>query len=309
MRIGQSRRVLTALANGWFKLTGPPAPDETVVGADDLTDHSDDSSDDGDSPGGDLAVISRPKKPLPHKKAPAAPRKVPSKKTPAAPKQAPIKAAPKRKTAPDAHRRRQSSSESSAVSSSSSDEGESLVGQLARESSSRSSSSDRSSLPSGQVPSRVHSDSDGSSLPSVSFSESASDISEESRPLQQPQRLEGRERRSWTPVPCPEPWGTWHYYWPHELDLEAIEAGRPGPWDNDWVDPTWRNAPRGSTAWALMMTRTQTKGPCKKIPACPMASTLTQQLDLPTTLRSTNSSTSDPNLMRTTETTTMVTTE
>ncbi|KAI7963123.1 hypothetical protein MJO28_001217 [Puccinia striiformis f. sp. tritici] len=306
MRIGQSRRVLTALANGWFKLTGPPAPDETVVGADDLTDHSDDSSDDGDSPGGDLAVISRPKKPLPHKKAPAAPRKVPSKKTPAAPKQAPIKAAPKRKTAPDAHRRRQSSSESSAVSSSSSDEGESLVGQLARESSSRSSSSDRSSLPSGQVPSRVHSDSDGSSLPSVrvpsrvdsdsdgsslplvsqpnrspsvisnpptffldhspspshisrlqspysqhnphtpsppnsllhrSFSESASDISEESRPLQQPQRLEGRERRSWTPVPCPEPWGTWHYYWPHELDLEAIEAGRPGPWDNDWVDP------------------------------------------------------------------------
>ncbi|KAH9440538.1 hypothetical protein Pst134EB_031147 [Puccinia striiformis f. sp. tritici] len=170
MRIEQSRRVLTALANGWFKLTGPPAPDDTVVGANDLTNQHDNSLDDGDTPGGDLAVTSRPKKHLPRKKAtaqskkpPAAPKKVPSNKSPAAPKQAPIKPAQKRKTALNVRCRRQSTTESPAVSSSSSDEGESLVGQLARE----SSSSDGSSIPSVPVPSRAHSDSDGSSLPSV----------------------------------------------------------------------------------------------------------------------------------------------
>ncbi|KAI9610860.1 hypothetical protein H4Q26_008704 [Puccinia striiformis f. sp. tritici PST-130] len=297
MRIGQSRRVLTALANGWFKLTGPPAPDGTVVGADDQTDLSDDSSDDDDSPGGDLAVASRPKKPLPGqkstaqpKKTLAAPKKAPIKKPPAVTGRAAIKGAPKPTKGPSADRRRPPSVESSATSSSSSDEAESLVDYIARDSSLESSSSGHPSLPSLAQLMRSRSVSDASSLPSLPqptrspsevsnpptffldhspsplplrqpqspdesqphvpnppssqysqsnrwFSESASDVSEESPPQRQPQRLEGRARRSWTPVPCPELWGTWHYYWPYELDLEAIEAGEPGPWDNDWVDP------------------------------------------------------------------------
>ncbi|KAI7935381.1 hypothetical protein MJO28_016252 [Puccinia striiformis f. sp. tritici] len=251
MRIEQSRWVLTALANGWFKLTGPPAPDDTVVGANDLTNQHDNSLDDGDTPGGDLAVTSRPKKHLPRKKAtaqskkpPAAPKKVPSNKSPAAPKQAPIKPAQKRKTALNVRCRRQSTTESPAVSSSSSDEGESLVGQLARE----SSSSDGSSIPSVPVPSRAHSDSDGSSLPSVSFSESASDISKESPPRRQPQQPEGRAQQSWTPVPCPEPWGTWHYCWPYELKLVDRVLGMM-----IGLIHKWRNALRGSTAWGSIM--------------------------------------------------------
>ncbi|KAI9616616.1 hypothetical protein H4Q26_011015 [Puccinia striiformis f. sp. tritici PST-130] len=69
MRIGQSRRVLTALANGC---------------ADDLTDPGDDRSDDGESPDGGLSVASRPKKPLPRKKAVVVPKRATAhpKKTP-----------------------------------------------------------------------------------------------------------------------------------------------------------------------------------------------------------------------------------
>ncbi|KAH9470169.1 hypothetical protein Pst134EA_007434 [Puccinia striiformis f. sp. tritici] len=267
------------------------------IGADDQTDLSDDSSDDDDSPGGDLAVASRPKKPLPGqkstaqpKKTLAAPKKAPIKKPPAVTGRAAIKGAPKPTKGPSADRRRPPSVESSATSSSSSDEAESLVDYIARDSSLESSSSGHPSLPSLAQLMRSRSVSDASSLPSLPqptrspsevsnpptffldhspsplplrqpqspdesqphvpnppssqysqsnrwFLESASDVSEESPPQRQPQRLEGRARRSWTPVPCPEPWGTWHYYWPYELDLEAIEAGEPGPWDNDWVDP------------------------------------------------------------------------
>ncbi|KAI9603783.1 hypothetical protein H4Q26_003386 [Puccinia striiformis f. sp. tritici PST-130] len=166
----QSRRVHTALANRWFKLTGPPAPDATVVGADDLTDLGDDSSDDNDDPpDGDLAVQSRPKKPLPcqktkvaGKKGPAAPKPSSIKKLAAATKQATNKNSKKKATT--TRGRRDDSLETSAAlspfldeaeplssdeaQSLSSDEVESLVHCITRESSSKSSKSDASSFPS-----------------------------------------------------------------------------------------------------------------------------------------------------------------
>ncbi|KAI9608681.1 hypothetical protein H4Q26_004866 [Puccinia striiformis f. sp. tritici PST-130] len=280
MRIGQSRRVLTALANGWFKLTGPPAPDDIAVGADDLTDPGDDRSDDGESPDGGLSVASRPKKPLPRKKAVVVPKRATAhpKKTPTTSN----KAAPRKKAVNkkgiSVGRGRDQSVESSAISSSS-DEAESLVARITLETSPESSSSEDSSLPSlsqlGNRPSRTNApqtpSSDESPLPPVSLpNHSPSVISERSAPLphqtsrspsvishrftplphlspssdsddsppppHQPWQLEGRAR-SWTPVPAPAPWGCWHYYWPHELDLDAIREGRPGPWDDDWVEP------------------------------------------------------------------------
>ncbi|KAH9450150.1 hypothetical protein Pst134EA_026859 [Puccinia striiformis f. sp. tritici] len=288
MRIGQSRRVLTALANGWFKLTGPPAPDDIAVGADDLTDPGDDRSDDGESPDGGLSVASRPKKPLPRKKAVVVPKRATAhpKKTPTTSN----KAAPRKKAVNkkgiSVGRGRDQSVESSAISSSS-DEAESLVARITLETSPESSSSEDSSLPSlsqlGNQPSRTNApqtpSSDESPLPLVSLpNHSPSVISERSAPLpHQTSRspsvishrftplphlspslserivyhqlqptltpilarttiLEGRAR-SWTPVPAPAPWGCWHYYWPHELDLDAIREGRPGPWDDDWVEP------------------------------------------------------------------------
>ncbi|POV95118.1 hypothetical protein PSTT_16455, partial [Puccinia striiformis] len=309
MRIGQSRRVLTALANGWFKLTGPPAPDDIAVGADDLTDPGDDRSDDGESPDGGLSVASRPKKPLPRKKAVVVPKRATAhpKKTPTTSN----KAAPRKKAVNkkgiSVGRGRDQSVESSAISSSS-DEAESLVARITLETSPESSSSEDSSLPSlsqlGNRPSRTNApqtpSSDESPLPPVSlpnhspsvisersaplphqtsrspsvishrftplphlspslspnelctissnrrsppyslarplFSPSSSDSDDSPPPPHQPWQLEGRAR-SWTPVPAPAPWGCWHYYWPHELDLDAIREGRPGPWDDDWVEP------------------------------------------------------------------------
>ncbi|KAI9626559.1 hypothetical protein KEM48_010388 [Puccinia striiformis f. sp. tritici PST-130] len=161
MRIGQSRRVLTALANGWFKLTGPPAPDDIAVGADDLTDPGDDRSDDGESPDGGLSVASRPKKPLPRKKAVVVPKRATAhpKKTPTTSN----KAAPRKKAVNkkgiSVGRGRDQSVESSAISSSS-DEAESLVARITLETSPESSSSEDSSLPSlsqlGNQPSRTN---------------------------------------------------------------------------------------------------------------------------------------------------------
>ncbi|KAI7942562.1 hypothetical protein MJO28_012589 [Puccinia striiformis f. sp. tritici] len=309
MRIGQSRRVLTALANKWFKLTGPPPPDHTVVGADDMND-SDNSSNDGEAADAGLSATSRPKKPLPRKKATVPPKKATPcvKKTAAPPNKASVQKPPPsrkqvvKKKGVSGCRRRDQSDESSAISSSSSDEAESAVARITRETSAESSSSDRSrllSLPQqGNRPSRVRvqeiPSSDGSSLPPVPqpmqsplvtshhsapsphyspsppryspspppaspslnqlctigsnrrsppyfptqplLSPSSSDSNDSPRPPHQPWQLEGRSR-SWTPVPAPAPWGSWHYYWPHELDLDAIREGRPGPWDDDWVEP------------------------------------------------------------------------
>ncbi|POV93936.1 hypothetical protein PSTT_17117 [Puccinia striiformis] len=266
MRIGQSRRVLTALANGWFKLTGPPAPDDIAVGADDLTDPGDDRSDDGESPDGGLSVASRPKKPLPRKKAVVVPKRATAhpKKTPTTSN----KAAPRKKAVNkkgiSVGRGRDQSVESSAISSSS-DEAESLVARITLETSPESSSSEDSSLPSlsqlGNRPSRTNAPrphppmslpyrlclcpitllrsnrrSPPYSLARPLFSPSSSDSDDSPPPPHQPWQLEGRAR-SWTPVPAPAPWGCWHYYWPHELDLDAIREGRPGPWDDDWVEP------------------------------------------------------------------------
>ncbi|KAH9472315.1 hypothetical protein Pst134EA_002937 [Puccinia striiformis f. sp. tritici] len=92
MLVGQTQRILTAFANGWVKLTGPPVPDASPVGGLSSSEETDEDDDETDSQMG-----IRPKKPLPRSKKITSQKKAAAKpKTPTQP--VTKKAAPKART-------------------------------------------------------------------------------------------------------------------------------------------------------------------------------------------------------------------
>ncbi|KAI7936158.1 hypothetical protein MJO29_015461 [Puccinia striiformis f. sp. tritici] len=256
MLVGQTQRILTAFANGWVKLTGPPVPDASPVGGLSSSEETDEDDDETDSQMG-----IRPKKPLPRSKKITSQKKAAAKpKTPTQP--VTKKAAPKARTKAKAPVRRRPVIESD---SSSSDESDVSISQLGHSLPPLDCGTSDDSLTPVRSRCTIVSDdsSDGSSLPPVpepyQFSPSAiggSDVrssspephqqSHEGSPHQSyhcstpcpsepafggrspdrsfeltrrpspplsPSGLYGRAR-SWTPVPPPQPYGTWHHFWP-----------------------------------------------------------------------------------------------
>ncbi|KAI7948553.1 hypothetical protein MJO29_010218 [Puccinia striiformis f. sp. tritici] len=229
MLVGQTQRILTAFANGWVKLTGPPVPDASPVGGLSSSEETDEDDDETDSQMG-----IRPKKPLPRSKKITSQKKAAAKpKTPTQP--VTKKAAPKARTKAKAPVRRRPVIESDSSSSDESDVSISQLGHLLPPLD--CGTSDDSLTPVRSRCTIVSDDSsDGSSLPPVpepyQFSPSAiggSDV-RSSSPEPHQQSHEGSPHQSYhcsTPCPSepafggrspdlppPQPYGTWHHFWP-----------------------------------------------------------------------------------------------
>ncbi|KAI7934169.1 hypothetical protein MJO28_017268 [Puccinia striiformis f. sp. tritici] len=256
MLVGQTQRILTAFANGWVKLIGPPVPNASPVGG---LSSSEETDEDGDDTNSHLGI--RPKKPLPRTKKLTAPQKKAAveRKTTVT-----KKAAPKARTKAKTPARQRPIIESDSSSSDESDvipqqrnshshsdcaaSDHSLAPARSRRTTtivSDDNSSDGSSLPPCPEPCGVAPSAPGGSdipspsplphqqspewsphrsyhcstpcLPEPTFGGSSPDPSFEmtrqpSSPLS-PSGLYGRAR-SWTPVPPPQPYGTWHHFWP-----------------------------------------------------------------------------------------------
>ncbi|KAI9627131.1 hypothetical protein H4Q26_017519 [Puccinia striiformis f. sp. tritici PST-130] len=246
MLVGQTQRILTAFANGWVKLTGPPVPDASPVGGLSSSEETDEDDDETDSQMG-----IRPKKPLPRSKKITSQKKAAAKpKTPTQP--VTKKAAPKARTKAKAPVRRRPVIESDSSSSDESDVSISQLGHLLPPLD--CGTSDDSLTPVRSRCTIVSDDSsDGSSLPPVPepYQSSPSAIGgsdvRSSSPEPHQQSHEGSPHQSYhcsTPCPSepafggrspdphlsplwslwtsplldssppPQPYGTWHHFWP-----------------------------------------------------------------------------------------------